>query len=279
MWSHRPSSEHLRGVFRVTPVLLLLACCGAAAAGDELVRPAEPPNQIHSLELFAEDAATVIEVTASRPMVWLTQRQDEKRLVVELPGTFPGPEVEEIATFEGLVAAVLFEADPAEPRTRLLVLTRGPALTALVPWGDRLRIRLSAVELEPPTLEDEIPPTVEDEIPQPVDEAPVGVPTAEDSSAVRPSSPAELGEDVFELQLGLFSVEDNATGLAADLKRRGYPAYVVVVTNSTGKVFHTVRLGPYATREQARRAEAAYREQEGGETLLRWRPRSPSDGR
>jgi septal ring-binding cell division protein DamX len=281
MGSDRRSFHPLRGVLVAS--LLLLSCCSSAAppaVEDELVRPAEPlqpeaadeargsaetppadapepPNRIRSLELSTAGAQTVLEVAASRPMVWLSQREDERRLVVELPGTFPGAEVEEIATFEGLVAAVLFEADPSEPRTRIIILTRGPAFTSLVPFGDSLLVKLSPAE------------------PEPVREAAAAEETLAAPPGVQPSPEAALGEEVFELQLGLFSVADNAAGLAADLERRGYPAYVVDVTNSRGRVFHTVRLGPYASRDEALRSAAAYREREGGETLLRRRPRPP----
>ncbi len=280
MWTPRQSLKHFCGAMALMSILLATGCSSAPLSGggeeDGLVRPAEPLapepaaevppedsagtaetaspapagasiNRIHSLELSDEGSETVLEVVASEPMVWLSQREGEKRMVIELPGTFPGPEVEEIATFEGLVAAVLFEADAAEPRTRLIVLTRGPAVTSLVPRGNRLRIKLS--------------PAPE---PEPAKSAPAAVAPTADADAV----------EIFEVQLGLFSVAANAAGLAADLARRDYPAYVVEVSNASGKVFHTVRLGPYASRSQAQKAAAAYREQEGGETLVRWRERS-----
>ncbi|MEE8525748.1 MAG: SPOR domain-containing protein [Thermoanaerobaculia bacterium] len=295
MWKYRNRFEHLHGVSLIS-VLMMMSCSSAApppSVEEELVRPAEPlpvasseippaaeapaaaapeateaaarVNQIHSIELLSAGPEAVLEVVASRPMVWLSQREGERRLVIELPGTFPGPEVEEIATFEGLVAAVLFEADPSEPRTRIIVLTRGPALTSLVPRGDRLRIKLSPAETETDReAVAETPPAQEPETAAP---------------AVQPTSGEATAESIYELQLGLFSVKENATGLVADLKQRGYPAYVVEVTNSTGRVFHTVRLGPYATRQEARGAAAEYHDREGGETLIRWRPRPPADQR
>jgi cell division protein FtsN len=47
------------------------------------------------------------------------------------------------------------------------------------------------------------------------------------------------------VQVGSFSVEDNAERLAQSLKQLGYPAEIVQRIDARQRVWYVVRLGPY----------------------------------
>ena len=58
------------------------------------------------------------------------------------------------------------------------------------------------------------------------------------------------------MQLGSFSSEENAEGLAADLRDQGFPAFLSRV-QSGGRTLHRVRVGPQGSRDEAERVAAA----------------------
>lgn len=73
--------------------------------------------------------------------------------------------------------------------------------------------------------------------------------------AARPSqSPPAAGSAVetpaWAIQLGAFSTREKADGLVADLRKRGYAAFVLEY-RATGKVLYRVRVGPEQDRERA----------------------------
>lgn len=74
--------------------------------------------------------------------------------------------------------------------------------------------------------------------------------TARDTTA-RPRTTATLAKGQFAIQVAAYNTERQATSLARQLQRRGLPARVVGV-----KAPFRVRVGRYATREEAQRAMA-----------------------
>ena len=67
--------------------------------------------------------------------------------------------------------------------------------------------------------------------------------------------PAAAGS-LWAVQLGSFSNEENAEGLAADLRDDGFAAFLSRV-ESGGRTLHRVRVGPQGSREEAEKVAAA----------------------
>lgn len=61
---------------------------------------------------------------------------------------------------------------------------------------------------------------------------------------------------LWAVQLGSFSNEENAEGLAADLRGQGFAAFLSRV-ESGGRTLHRVRVGPQGSREEADKVAAA----------------------
>ncbi len=61
---------------------------------------------------------------------------------------------------------------------------------------------------------------------------------------------------LWAVQLGSFSNEENAEGLAADLRDDGFAAFLSRV-ESGGRTLHRVRVGPQGSREEAEKVAAA----------------------
>jgi|SRR6056297_1348691 len=83
-------------------------------------------------------------------------------------------------------------------------------------------------------------------------------PKPEPESAAAPAqqpSPA-AAESLWAVQLGSFSNEENAEGLAADLRDQGFPAFLSRV-QSGGRTLHRVRVGPQGSRDEAEKVAAA----------------------
>ncbi|HZX22202.1 MAG TPA: SPOR domain-containing protein [Woeseiaceae bacterium] len=83
-------------------------------------------------------------------------------------------------------------------------------------------------------------------------------PEPEPESAAAPAqqpSPA-AAESLWAVQLGSFSNEENAEGLAADLRDQGFPAFLSRV-QSGGRTLHRVRVGPQGSRDEAEKVAAA----------------------
>lgn len=70
-----------------------------------------------------------------------------------------------------------------------------------------------------------------------------------------PQQPAAAGS-LWAVQLGSFSNEENAEGLAADLRDDGFAAFLSRV-ESGGRTLHRVRVGPQGSREEAEKVAAA----------------------
>lgn len=69
-----------------------------------------------------------------------------------------------------------------------------------------------------------------------------------DRPATTPREPGE--QPAWAVQLGAFSTREKAEGLVADLRRRGYSAFVLQY-RAGGQVLHRVRVGPEQDRARA----------------------------
>ncbi len=67
---------------------------------------------------------------------------------------------------------------------------------------------------------------------------------------INTAPPAASTTGMWAVQLGSFSNKENAEKLAADLRKRGYAAFLSQLTTDSGKL-HRVRIGPQKDRESA----------------------------
>jgi len=87
---------------------------------------------------------------------------------------------------------------------------------------------------------------------QPVDAAQTSPeptkPAPDPVSQTTPAASSPTG--MWAVQLGSFSNQENAEGLAADLRKQGFAAFLSQLSTDTGKL-HRVRIGPQKDRESA----------------------------
>src|SRR6056297_1720810 len=81
-------------------------------------------------------------------------------------------------------------------------------------------------------------------------------PEPESTAAPAQPQPPAAAESLWAVQLGSFSSEENAEGLAADLRDQGFPAFLSRV-QSGGRTLHRVRVGPQGSRDEAEKVAAA----------------------
>ena len=65
-----------------------------------------------------------------------------------------------------------------------------------------------------------------------------------------PGAGTAVETPAWAIQLGAFSTREKADGLVADLRKRGYAAFVLEY-RASGKVLHRVRVGPEQDRKRA----------------------------
>ncbi len=75
------------------------------------------------------------------------------------------------------------------------------------------------------------------------------------AAAAQQPSP-EPAASLWAVQLGSFSNDENAEGLAADLRGQGFAAFLSRV-QSGGRTLHRVRVGPQGSRDEAEKVAAA----------------------
>lgn len=80
---------------------------------------------------------------------------------------------------------------------------------------------------------------------------------------------AQTGQPEYDLQLGSFQDAANAASLVASLKTHGCTAQVMQLTDAQHRVWNVVRIGPFATLEQAAAAAAQLRRSDGLLALVR----------
>ncbi len=74
--------------------------------------------------------------------------------------------------------------------------------------------------------------------------------SADPPEATVTATAANAAPTAWAVQLGAFSTREKAEGLVADLRKRGYSAFVLEY-RATGQVLHRVRVGPEQDRERA----------------------------
>lgn len=79
----------------------------------------------------------------------------------------------------------------------------------------------------------------------------------------------QTGQPEYDLQLGSFQDAANAASLVASLKTHGCNAQVMQLTDAQHRVWNVVRIGPFATLEQAAAAAAQLRRSDGLLALVR----------
>lgn len=88
---------------------------------------------------------------------------------------------------------------------------------------------------------------------QPAPEQPVKVsaaPAKQVPSTPPPEVPARSTTEMWAVQLGSFSRKENADRLAAELRNKGYAAFISQLSQS-GEPLHRVRIGPQKNRDDA----------------------------
>jgi cell division septation protein DedD len=91
-----------------------------------------------------------------------------------------------------------------------------------------------------------------------VDTKPTIKPKVESS---KPSPPPQ-SQNVYWIQVGAYSSQQNAIALAEEYKGKGYNTTVVAPSPSATRKLYRVRLGGYATRDQAEKARDELARQE-----------------
>ena len=81
-------------------------------------------------------------------------------------------------------------------------------------------------------------------------EATVVTNTESKASSEPPTPPPQSSTGMWAVQLGSFSNQANAEGLAADLRKEGYAAFLSQLQTGSGKL-HRVRVGPQKDRASA----------------------------
>lgn len=83
-------------------------------------------------------------------------------------------------------------------------------------------------------------------------------------SKVESSRPAASSrvQNMYWIQVGAYSSQQNANNLVEDYKRRGYNAIIIEPSPTASRKLYRVRLGGYPTREEAEKARDALAQQE-----------------
>ncbi len=143
-----------------------------------------------------------------------------------------------------------------ESQTQTVVLDRNR--TEPVPAGPSARNEPAAESPPAASASDTPAPAPETAAAQAetVTESPAPAEQAEEPApAAESPSPAASSTGMFAVQLGSFSNRENAETLAADLRQKGFAAFLSQLSTSGGSL-QRVRIGPLADREAAERVAA-----------------------
>ena len=154
------------------------------------------------------------------------------------------------AATETVTERVLLPGQDAN-KTQTVVLERNrtePVPAAAEPTGEiekpaaeARRSSADKIAAAPPTVKDESNATPVESTPAPAKARVVASPAAES---------AESATGMWAVQLGSFSNKANAEGLAADLRKQGYAAFLSQLATDSGSL-HRVRIGPQKDRQGA----------------------------
>ena len=145
------------GLAAMAATALLVGCGSAGAPAPatdaqqvEVDIAGEPLGavEIQALEIWPSDDGSRLEIVASETLNWTGYRNGEGDLVVELPNSVPGPDVDDLIPDEDLIRSVEVTAEQVDDRqlTRLLIRTAADAEHFIRSEGDRLVVALSATE-------------------------------------------------------------------------------------------------------------------------------------
>ena len=184
---------------------------------------------------------------------------DKPEIPAESPGEIPLPPAESAAPLETPPEALMPEAPTEETSA---------GMDEAVPAAREETTDTSSEAGEPADapVPDEPRPTADgagaEEQPE---TAEVTDPAAEPDSTE--NLPATSTEGEFVVQLGSFSDESNARGLAASVESSGFEVMVEPLFSEQGTVWR-VRVGPYATRDLAGEATERLRQRLGRDGLV-----------
>lgn len=158
-------------------------------------------------------------------------------------GDAPEAPAQEETVTRAMQPPAVSSSSTGAPRPRSIRLPRAPQ-----PRAPRLRVPAS------PRV---AAPVARAEAPSPAEEpAPPAIPVYDDETAL------------YSVQVGAFASEFNMQNLMLELQDRGYQPYVVTIAINR-QILHTVRIGEYATREEAAGAAATFFEREGMAAVVR----------
>jgi len=80
--------------------------------------------------------------------------------------------------------------------------------------------------------------------------------------------PSGALEDSYRLQVAAYADNTTANEVVEELKVKGYPAYIVIITNSRGEVWNLIKIGDFKTAQQAWDFSDVFRSKEGGEAFV-----------
>lgn len=140
---------------------------------------------------------------------------------------------------------------PFKPRLSTPVVPAAPAPMPATPSPAPAPVAAAAAPaVEPPQRKEESVPNPKPEVPPAKDAK--SAPAAQDPG---PAGHAAAGEASFVLQAAALGSEAAARDLVAKLKKAGFAPYTEKISTAKGDRIR-VRLGPYATREDAEQARA-----------------------
>ena len=93
------------------------------------------------------------------------------------------------------------------------------------------------------------------------------------SGSESPANGSKVISPGYELQLNSFKVESNAKRFLAGLIKKGYEPFIMSVHN--GETWFKVRMGPYPSKENARRIAAQLKNKHDLSSLLVWSGKIP----
>ncbi len=150
-------------------------------------------RMIESMSLREDTASTFVDLKADKALVWTSYRDTEGNLIIELPNSEPGPNLQDLRPSTGLVAEIRvdLEESASRPLTRLTVRTRGEADHNLSAEGSGLHLEL--VPVEGAAVADSLLPLPEEEV---MVEEVAGETSTEVASASDSSGGATRGGDL-----------------------------------------------------------------------------------
>jgi cell division septation protein DedD len=157
----------------------------------------------------------------------------------------------------GVSRAVPYEARVASLPPPAPEPLPGPTPVAEPPIAEMEELPEPAIEADP--VAEPVEPPAPAAPPEP---EPPAITLPEPIQAAASPAPEPTASSSYAVQVGAFLRPENSEDIVRDLEGRGYQPYVEPLTNARGRLFHTVRIGRYAHREEAARAATEFRARE-----------------